>query len=219
MEWIGVLPLLLKVFININIFKYTMSIIALKRKSEAMYFKKVSENGFYLNGKVRIPPPTLIRTPVRTCMKGNAPHAYGTGSNCRVTGELGRSCKNSYPVVIRKTDCYIPQANPNPSTKNTKGMLSSRFSGILHGAYPRSNTASTPGPTTNSSDVAQYSVQDTLQCYNKSKTNDSKTYNDCYVTKNTSVQYKTTYDTYMQTLKQNCNNDTKPKKVWHTCLL
>jgi hypothetical protein len=192
-----------------------MSIHTLKKKSNAIH-SMVSKNGFYLNGKLRMPPPTLIRTPVRTSMKGNAPHGYGTGSNCRLTGIPGRSCKNAYPVVIRHGDCCTLQTEVKISTKNTKGMLSSRFSGILHGAYPKSVTASSK-PSHDNSDVVQNNVQDTLKCYNENATNDSKTYNNCYVTKTTGT--KVSYDTYMQNLKQNCNNDTKPVKVWHTCLL
>jgi len=187
-----------------------MSIVTLKRKSNAIH-SNVSKHGFYLNGKLRNPPPTLIRTPVRTSMKGTAPHGYGTGSNCRVTGIYGRSCKHSYNVVIRTTDCCTPQTEVKRSTKNTQGQLSTRFSGLFYGAYPKSMVADKPSK--HSSDVTQNNVETTLTCNTQSE----KEMFNCQITK--PVQHKVSYDAYMQTLKSACNNNTKPVKVWFRSLL
>jgi len=187
-----------------------MSIVTLKRKSNAIH-SNISKNGFYLNGALRHPTTTLIRTPNRTSMKGIDPHGYGAGSKCRVSGIYGRSCKTNYPIVIHTTGCCTPQTEVKRSTKNTHGQLSTRFSGLLHGAYPKSVSADKP--TINSSDVVQNNVLDTLKCF----TEGEKQFFNCQITK--PVQQKTTYSEYMQTLKQNCNNSTKPVKIWHTNLL
>jgi hypothetical protein len=183
-----------------------MSIVTLKRKSNAIH-SNISKNGFYLNGVLRNPPHTLIRTPNRTSMKGLDPRGYGAGSKCRLLGIYGRSCKSSYPIVIH-TPCCTPQTEVKRSTKNTHGQLSTRFSGLLHGAYPKSVSADTPSKS--ASDIIQNNVLDTLKCTimeNKESFN-------CQITKST--QQKPTYSEYMQTLKQNCKTSTKPVKVWHT---
>jgi hypothetical protein len=188
-----------------------MSIVTLKRKSNAMN-SNISKHGFYLNGVLRNPTPTLIRTPNRTSMKGLDAHGYGAGSKCRVTGVYGRSCKQNYPIVIHTTNCCTPQTEVKKSTMNTHAQLSTRFSGIFYGAYPKS--VATPPPSIYSSDVIQNSVIDTLKCEDKNKP--TQLFN-CQITK--PIQHKTTYSEYMQTLKQNCNNSTKPVKIWHTNLL
>jgi hypothetical protein len=213
MDWIGVLQLSQKVFININNLHIEyMSIVTLKRKSNAIH-SNVSKNGFYLNGTLRNPPPTLIRTPTRTSMKGTAPRGYGSGSKCRVTGVYGRSCGNNYPIVIRNANCCTLQTEVKRSTKNTFSQLSTRFSGILHGAYPKSVTASVNAPSISASDLVQNNVYNTLTCFQEGE---KQSFN-CQITK--PVEHKTTYSEYLQTLKQNCNNDTKPVKIWHTNLL
>jgi hypothetical protein len=189
-----------------------MSIVTLKRKSNAMH-STISKHGFYLNGVLRNPPPSLIRTPNRTSMKGIDPHGYGAGSKCRVTGVYGRSCKHDYPIVIHTTNCCTPQTEVKRSTKNTRGQLSTRFRGLFFGAYPKS--VASPPPSINASDVTQNNVVDTLKC--KIVDNNEKQMFNCQITKPT--QHKTTYSEYMQTLKQNCNNSTKPIKVWHTNVL
>lgn len=184
-----------------------MSIVTLKRKSNAIH-SNISKHGFYLNGVLRNPPPTLIRTPNRTSMKGLDPRGHGAGSKCRVTGIYSRSCNSgNYPIVIHSTNCCTPQTEVKTSTKNTHGYLSTRFSGLLHGAYPKSVAADTPSKS--ASDVTQNNVLNTLKCTimeNKESFN-------CQITKPTN---KPTYSEYMQTLKQNCNNSTKSIKVWHT---
>ena len=188
-----------------------MSIVTLKRKSNAIH-SNVSKHGFYLNGISRNPPPTLIRTPNRTSMKGLDPRGYGTGSNCRVIGIYGRSCKKGYSVVIHRTDDCTLQTEVKKSTMNTRGQLSTRFSGLFYGAYPKSMTSSKP--SSNASDVIQNNVLNTLKC--EEKINTSEMVN-CQITK--PIQHKTTYLEYMQTVKPSCNNSTKPIKVWHTNLL
>ena len=189
-----------------------MSIVTLKRKSNAIH-SNVSKNGFYLNGTLRNPPPTLIRTPNRTSMKGMDPRGYGSGSHCRVSGIYGRSCKKGYSVVIHTTDTICtPQTEVKKSTMNTRGQLSTRFSGIFYGAYPKS--VASPPPSINASDVIQNNVIDTLKCELKNKP--TQLFN-CQITK--PIQQKRNYSEYMQMLKQNCNNSTKPIKIWHTNLL
>jgi hypothetical protein len=149
-----------------------MSIVTLKRKSNAIH-SNVSKHGFYLNGVLRNPPPTLIRT---------------------------------------HTNCCTLQTEVKKSTMNTRGQLSTRFNGIFYGAYPKS--VASPPPSIHASDVIQNNVIDTLKCEDKNKP--TQLFN-CQITKPT--QHKTTYSEYMQTLKQNCNNSTKPVKIWHTNLL
>lgn len=192
-----------------------MSIVTLKRKSNAIH-SNVSKHGFYLNGILRNPPPTLIRTPNRTSMKGMDPHGYGTGSNCRVTGIYGRSCKKNYVVVIHRTDDCTLQTEVKKSTMNTHGQLSTRFRGLFYGGYP--NSVSANKPSSNASDTIQNNVLNTLKC-EKEEVNINPTPQivNCQITK--PIQHKTTYLEYMQTLKPDCNNSTKPIKIWHTNLL
>ena len=120
-----------------------MSIATLKKKSNAIH-SNVSKHGFYLNGILRLPTHTIIRTPTRTILKGTAPTGYGTGSHCRIKGINARYCKNKYPIVIHNTGTPEVQTGVKRSTMNTFGMLEKRYTGILHGTYPNSVVGGTP---------------------------------------------------------------------------
>ncbi len=185
-----------------------MSIVTLKRKSQAIH-SDVSKGIFNINGVLRLPPPTLIRSPTYTRMKENSPIGHGTGSHCRVKGIQGKSCKNEYPIVIHRTDCYTQQG-VKKSTKSNKAMLDTRFVGIFHGSYPKSVHGGFPSKT--NSDVIQESARNTMKCLplvgEVGQTN-------CVVSKNIN-KYKVTYSEYLLKLTSQCVKEPLPVKIWHT---
>ena len=121
-----------------------MSIVALKRKTAALYGPHAAQGGFSLNGSARSIGPgetSLGRSVTRTPFRGALPMGHGGGARCRVRGIRGRAAKcnshGDYPVQIHNSgSCCMGENVVHRSTMNTAGMLSSRFKGILHGAYP-----------------------------------------------------------------------------------
>jgi hypothetical protein len=120
-----------------------MSIVALKRKSAALYDKNHTKGDYFsLNGRLRFigpGPVVLSKSVTRTPFKGLEPKGHGGGTKARVTGVKARSCgKHNYPVsIVDSGSCCIPQTDVKRSTMNTSGMLQNRYMGIYHGAYPK----------------------------------------------------------------------------------
>lgn len=148
-----------------------MSIATLKKKSNAIH-SNVSKHGFYLNGILRLPTHTIIRTPTRTILKGTAPTGYGTGSHCRIKGIDARYCKNKYPIVIHNTGTPEVQTGVKRSTMNTFGMLEKRYMGILHGTYP--NTVVSGKPSISHSEYTSERERNPFKCKNKNKNKDKE---------------------------------------------
>jgi hypothetical protein len=111
-----------------------MSIVTLKRKSEARYFPhSVQGVGFSLNGTTRfqgVGNTRLGRSVTRTPFKGALPVGHGGGGRCRVLGVKGRSDRcdsvNEYPVQIIRSGEEVPQTEVKRSTWNTPALLESR---------------------------------------------------------------------------------------------
>jgi hypothetical protein len=120
-----------------------MSIVALKRKTAALYDKNHTVGDYFsLNGRLRFigpGPVTLSKSETRTPFKGLEPKGHGGGTKARVTGIRARSCgHHNYPIHIANSgSCCIQQNLVKRSTMNTSGMLQSRFMGIYQGAYPK----------------------------------------------------------------------------------
>jgi hypothetical protein len=148
-----------------------MSIATLKKKSNALH-SNVSKHGFYLNGILRLPTHTLIRTPTRTILKGIAPVGHGTGSNCRIKGVYARYCTNKYPIVIHNTGTPELQTGVKRSTMNTWGMLEKRYMGILHGTYP--NTVVAGKPSINQSEFTNELARNQFKSKCKQKQDNKK---------------------------------------------
>lgn len=131
-----------------------MSIATLKKKSRTLYSTGVNFNtvsvpkyGFSLNGISRVigvvGPTNLAKSVTRTQFRGIDAVGYGGGSPCRVSGWRARKNKcastSNYLVQIHNSgSCCAPQTLVKPSVVNTKGMIESKFTGILHGKYPNS---------------------------------------------------------------------------------
>ena len=153
-----------------------MSIVVLKRKAKAKYSTGVNFNtvsapgvGFSLNGKSRpvgaVGPTNLGRSVTRTPFRGTDPIGWGGGSRCRIpNSNRARATKcgsghlkpngeiDGYPLIVSNSgSCCIPQYLMKRSVKNTKGMLSSRYTGIFFGAYPRSWVQNVGDPLNHSS--------------------------------------------------------------------
>jgi hypothetical protein len=117
-----------------------MSIATMKVKSYTLYGKSHStKDGFSINGALRHPAPTLGRSVTRTPFKGPVPKGHGEGSRCRVGGWRARLCGHGYPVNIHYSCLGTRQTETKPSVMNNKGMIETRFIGILHGTYPNSH--------------------------------------------------------------------------------
>ena len=119
-----------------------MSLATMKAKSLTMYGKTHStKDGFSLNGPLRQPSlgENLGRSVTRTPFRGPAPMGHGCGSRCRVGGWRARICGHGYPKNIHHSCLGVLQTSIKPSVMNTKGMMESRFTGILHGTYPKSH--------------------------------------------------------------------------------
>ena len=119
-----------------------MSLATFKAKSLTMYGKTHStKDGFSLNGPLRQPPlgENLGRSVTRTPFRGPAPMGYGMGSRCRVGGWRARTCGSSYPISIHRSSLGTPQTLVKRSTMNEKGLIETKYKGILHGAYPRTH--------------------------------------------------------------------------------
>jgi hypothetical protein len=118
-----------------------MSLATLKAKSLAMYGTHSDKSGFSLNGPLRQPPlgANLGRSVTRTPFRGPAPMGHGMGSRCRVGGWRARTCGGTYPLNIRRSSLGTPQTLVKQSVMNQKGMIETKYTGILHGAYPRSH--------------------------------------------------------------------------------
>jgi len=119
-----------------------MSLATLKAKSLTMYGKTHStKDGFSLNGPLRHPSlgENLGRSVTRTPFRGPAPMGHGMGSRCRVGGWRARTCGESYPIHIHRSSLGTPQTLVKRSTMNEKGLLETKYMGILHGVYPRTH--------------------------------------------------------------------------------
>ena len=130
-----------------------MSIATLKKKSRALFSGGNNYNtvsvagvGFMLNGTIRnisVLPAQDMKPYTRTPFRGTEPMGHGGGSRCRVSGWRARKnhCSrvgNDYPQIISNSgNFYTGERQPHKSVLNTKGMLENRYTGILHGAYPR----------------------------------------------------------------------------------
>lgn len=136
-----------------------MSIATFKKKSRVLYSTGVNFNtvsvpnlGFSLNGISRVigtvGPTNLAKSVTRTPFRGNDPVGYGGGSPCRVSGWRARKNKctssSNYLIQINNSgSCCTPQTLVKPSVMNTKGMIESKYTGLLHGTYP--NVVVQPG--------------------------------------------------------------------------
>lgn len=94
-----------------------MSIAILKRKA--------------MNGNPRLSP-----------ISGNNPLGFALNGTRRVKGVVGPTNlgASKSPTLGSHQSCFTCNSNEiiKPSVKNTKGMLSSRYRGILYGAWPKS---------------------------------------------------------------------------------
>ena len=115
-----------------------MSIVVLKRKSK-MYQYPISGKhnlGFALNGTLRnigeVGPTNLANSVTRTPFRGDEPMGNGGCKSKKIMygGANRGSCPEHYPLVISNSgSCCVNDPNiVKVSTKNTKGMLSSRYS-------------------------------------------------------------------------------------------
>jgi hypothetical protein len=131
-----------------------MSIATFKKKSRVLYSTGVNFNtlsvpklGFSLNGISRVigsvGPTNLAKSVTRTPFRGTDPVGYGGGSSCRVSGWRARKNKctstSDYLVQVHNSgSCCSPQTLVKPSVINTKGMIEKKYTGLLHGTYPKS---------------------------------------------------------------------------------
>lgn len=117
-----------------------MSLATLKTKSLTMYGKTHStKEGFSLNGVYRHPGQNLGRSVTRTPFRGGAPRGHGCGGRCRVGGRKARLCGGTYPIRIVRSCLGTPQTKVKTSTLNMKGLLETKYKGILHGVYPNTH--------------------------------------------------------------------------------
>jgi hypothetical protein len=176
-----------------------MSIVTLKRKSKALHSTGINFNtvskpgvGFSLNGVSRpvgaVGPTNLGRSVTRTPFRGTEPIGWGGGSRCRVpnsnrsratacgTGHLKPNGEvDGYPLIVSNSgSCCIPQYLMKRSVKNTKGMLSSRYTGIFFGAYPRSWVQDVSNPLNNTS--SQYTAALAQQPFSRACTGEAPTW-------------------------------------------
>lgn len=120
-----------------------MSQVAMKNKAFAMHTSHSrGSEGFSLNGRTRFKGPgqvSLAESVTRTPFRGTEPKGHGGGSSCRVGGRWARKCgSGKYPQIVSNSgSACTPQTFAKPSTMTTKGMLETRFMGILHGTYPK----------------------------------------------------------------------------------
>ena len=132
---------------RVFIYLIYMSIATLKKKSRVVYGERVnsptvSQNGFSLNGIKRIigtvGPTNLAKSVTRTPFKGAEPKGHGGGKPCRLSGRFARTCGSSgYPKIVSNSgSCSTSQTLIKLSTKNTKGMIDTKYKWI-HSAYPR----------------------------------------------------------------------------------
>lgn len=114
----------------------------MKAKSLTLYGKTHStKDGFSLNGPLRQPSlgENLGRSVTRTPFRGPAPMGHGMGSRCRVGGWRARTCGASYPIHIHRSCLGTPQTLVKRSTMNEKGLVETKYTGILHGVYPKTH--------------------------------------------------------------------------------
>ena len=103
-----------------------MSIVTLKRKTQARYFPhSKGPNGFSLNGIQRFIGPgetSLGRSVTSTPFRGTVPKGHGGGTRCRVTGIKGRAARcdsnNEYPSHVIRSGEQVPQTLVKRSTMN-----------------------------------------------------------------------------------------------------
>ena len=130
-----------------------MSIVTLKQKSAALYGKNHTVNGnFALNGVLRtvpVGPINLARKSTNTPFKNGLPKGHG-GGRCGYGENIHYTCTPTYQTEIKR------------SVMNNKGKLEKRYTGLLHGAYPRSLMQ----PTTNltSSEVTVLAAAKVFTC-------------------------------------------------------
>ncbi len=121
-----------------------MSIVTLKQKAGALYNKNHSVNGnFALNGVLRtvaVGPINLARKSTNTPFKNGLPKGHGGGGRCRYGGNRGRALKRGPPHSVQIHYSCTPtyQTEIKRSVMNNKGKLEQQYTGLLHGAYPRS---------------------------------------------------------------------------------
>ena len=185
-----------------------MSIVTLKRKSNTIH-SNISSTPFSLYGKIRQPPPNLIRTPTYTRMIGTAPVGTGAGSHCRVTGVTARVCKQGYPIRIQTTGTSLVQKEANKCTMSNRAMLETRFRKYVIGPLA---VAASKGPSKTDVERVEDNAKKVMNC---SPLVDEIGTHDCFTTKNTN-KYKVTYDTYLIKLKSNCVKEELPEKIWFT---
>jgi hypothetical protein len=118
-----------------------MSLAAFKAKSLTMYGNHSTKDGFSLNGPLRQPSlgENLGRSVTRTPFRGPAPMGHGMGSRCRVGGWRARTCGGTYPISIHRSCLGTPQTLVKRSTMNEKGLIETKYKGILHGTYPNTH--------------------------------------------------------------------------------
>jgi len=176
-----------------------MSIATLKKKAKAKYSVGVNFNtvsapgvGFSLNGISRpvgaVGPTNLGKSVTRTPFRGTEPVGWGGGSRCRL-GNSNRSratgcgtghllpdgSVDGYPRIISNSgSCIVPQYLMKRSVKNTKGMLYSRYTGLLFGGYPRSWVQNVGDPLDHSS--GQYTEKLAQQPFSRRCTGEAPTW-------------------------------------------
>jgi hypothetical protein len=119
-----------------------MSLATLKTKSLTLYGKSHStKDGFSLNGVYRHPSlgENLGRSVTRTPFRGPAPRGHGCGGRCRVSGRKARLCGGTYPIRVVRSCLGTTQTTVKPSTLSMKGLLETKYKGILHGVYPNTH--------------------------------------------------------------------------------
>ena len=119
-----------------------MSLATLKSKSLTLYGKSHStKEGFSLNGVYRHTSlgENLGRSVTRTPFRGPAPRGHGCGGRCRVCGRKARLCGGTYPIRVVRSCLGTTQTTIKPSTLSMKGLLETKYKGILHGVYPNTH--------------------------------------------------------------------------------
>jgi hypothetical protein len=183
-----------------------MSIVTLKRKSNVVN-STISDAPFSLYGKLRQPPPNLIRTPTYTRMIGTAPVGVGAGSHCRVGGIAARICKQGYPIYLQTTGTGLVQKEANKCTLSNRAMLETRFRKYVIGPLA---VASSNGPSKTYTEKIEDTARKVMNC---SPLVDETGSHDCFTTKNTN-KYTVQYDTYLIKLKSKCVKEALPEKIW-----
>ena len=194
-----------------------MSLAAFKAKSLTMYGKTHStKDGFSLNGPLRQPPlgENLGRSVTRTPFRGPAPMGHGMGSRCRVGGWRARTCGSSYPIIIHRSCLGTPQTLVKRSTMNEKGLIETKYKGILHGTYPNTHVF-----TIEKENYIETIVREVLACpvqtgdYTQGSQKDKKV----RCTPYTKTILDMNYARYYKIQSAACNQLDDPYKYPHVC--